>query len=106
MYSFDITAAMFDRDNKDAARPGDHYANKTLFQEIKPNTVGSAVNNDEQWSVAFYVCEGARIWLTDYPQLDVNDNKQTSYQDGATNKPQPKHCRNLCQQGSVIIRDF
>ena len=48
MYSFDITAAMFDRDNKDAANPGDHYANKTLFQEIKPNTVGSAVDNDEQ----------------------------------------------------------
>ena len=103
MYSFDITSRMFDLKYKDNTNPGDHYDNKQLFPEVKPFEDGQVIN-DEPCSVAFYVCEGARVWLTDHRHLDVDNKNQTRYQDGtATDRRQISHCRSLCQQGSVII---
>ena len=90
-FAFDVVSNMFDVTKKDDVKRGDHYANTTLFPEVPPTTI----QEGEQWSVAFYVCQGARVILVDHRYYKGKQQYETD--------KKGSHCRSLCQQGSVII---
>ena len=75
-----------------------HYNNVDLFP-----------TNDNREAVAVYVCRGARVMLFDDSLYEWNEEKNTledcKYEMNKDGKKYivPKHCRSLCQQGSLIV---
>ena len=76
-----------------------NYAKPDFFPVIGPGDGAQG----EQWSIAFYVCQGARAVLIDHRQLKVKKGGTTDHQEDKKTGDEYEHCRSLCQQGSVIV---
>ena len=96
-WSFDVTSKIF-KPGMERQRIA-NYAKPDSFPVIRP---GDAAQG-EQWSIAFYVCQGARVVLIDHRQLNVTKDGKKDHQEDKKPGVEYEHCRSLCQQGSVII---